>query len=76
MRKGATVKFRSSDVFLPGREDLQQFSSDLEEIEGVIVDFSDSGVASQAFAVVEITLKRTVIVPADKLIAVDNGSMG
>jgi hypothetical protein len=37
-------------------------------MEGVIVDFSDSGNARRAFAVVEVVRTETVVVPVDKLL--------
>jgi hypothetical protein len=36
-------------------------------MEGTIVDFSDSGSTLRAFAVVEVTAKRTIVVPIGKL---------
>jgi hypothetical protein len=37
------------------------------EIEGTIVDFSDSGLKLRAFAVVEVVNGRTMVVPVEKL---------
>ncbi len=37
------------------------------EVEGVVTDFSDSGNRRQAFAVVEVVKKRTVVVPVEAL---------
>lgn len=38
-----------------------------EEVEGTVVDFSDSGSFTRVFAVVEIVHKQTVIVPIQSL---------
>jgi hypothetical protein len=37
------------------------------EAEGTIVDFSDSGLAPRAFALVEMVYTQTVVVPVSKL---------
>jgi hypothetical protein len=37
------------------------------EVDGMIVSFSDSGSKPQAFAVVEVVRKQTLIVPVEKL---------
>jgi hypothetical protein len=67
VQEGAKVRFRVSDVFLPPGEELQEFSDEADEIEGVIVSFSDSGALHRAFAVIEVALKRTLIVPVEKV---------
>jgi hypothetical protein len=66
-KKGDRVTFRVSDVFLPDSEELRVNWADTAEIEGTIVDFSDSGSSSQVFAVVEILERRTLIAPVAKL---------
>jgi hypothetical protein len=66
-REGDTVRFHLSDVFLPSLEDLQTALQREAEVEGTIVDFSDSGSKPCAFAVVEVCRKQTVIVPVFKL---------
>lgn len=53
-----------SDVFLAGTNGLQVDST---EVDGTIVDFSDSGEATRVFAVVEVIQRQTVVVPAAKL---------
>jgi hypothetical protein len=67
VRKGAKVRFRVSDVFLPAGEELREVSPEKDELEGVIVAFSDSGATRRAFAVIEVALKRTLIVPVEKV---------
>jgi hypothetical protein len=61
------VRFHLVDVFLPNATDLRGTSLEEEELEGTVIDFSDSGITSNAFAVIEIIQKRTVIVPIEKL---------
>jgi len=63
--KGARVRFRISDVFLPSPEEL--LSSAETETEGAIVDFSDSGSRRHAFAVVEAENGQTLVIPVEKL---------
>jgi hypothetical protein len=65
--KGDKVSFRVSDVFLPEVEDLRTSWADHAEVEGTVVDFSDSGSAPRVFAVVEVIQRHTVIVPVVKL---------
>jgi hypothetical protein len=65
--KGDKVSFRVSDVFLPDAAEMQAAWADTAEIDGTIVDFSDSGDASRVFAVVEIVQKQSVVVPVAKL---------
>ncbi|HEV2387317.1 MAG TPA: hypothetical protein VGS20_08685 [Candidatus Acidoferrales bacterium] len=59
--------FRLSDVFLPSWEEAPGSLPDAEEIEGTVVDFSDSGSLACVFAVVEIVRRQTVIVPIERL---------
>jgi len=61
------VRFHLADVFLPNAVDLRAVFRDDEEIEGTVIDFSDSGNRQNAFAVVEIIRKQTVIIPIEKL---------
>jgi len=74
--KGARVRFRMSDVFLPSAEGLSDAPSADAEMEGVIVDFSDSGPRRDAFAVVELDDGKTMVVPIEKVVpvaALENG---
>jgi len=64
-----------SDVFLPSPEDLSHRSSAPTEAEGVIIDFSDSGLKHHAFAVVELKNGQTMVVPVEKLKSVPDGSL-
>jgi hypothetical protein len=65
--KGTRVRFRVSDVFLPNPEELLKALFGDTEMEGTIVDFSDSGAKRDAFAVVEVDSGQTWVVPAQKL---------
>jgi hypothetical protein len=58
------VRFRAADIFFP--EGTLNFAEE-QEIEGVIVQFSDSGQVPRAFASVEILVSHTVVVQVDKL---------
>lgn len=61
------MRFHLADVFLPNATDLLGVFGEEEELEGIVVDFSDSGSARGRFAVVEVIVKQTVIVPVEKL---------
>jgi len=65
--KGDQVSFRVCDVFLPNAKELPATWADAAEVEGTIVDFSDSGNTSRVFAVVEVVQRRTVVVPIARL---------
>ncbi|HWF48261.1 MAG TPA: hypothetical protein VG168_14725 [Bryobacteraceae bacterium] len=58
------MRFRVADMFFP--EEPLNFDESLE-IEGVVVQFSDSGQIPRAFASVEILIRQTVVVQVDKL---------
>lgn len=74
-REGDRVRFRLSDVFLPGPEDLFRMPSGDEELEGTIVGFSDSGSQPRAFVVIDLIRSQNVVVPTAKLqIGSSNGS--
>lgn len=72
--KRARVRFRVSDVFLPIPEDLSHRPSTDTETEGVVVDFSDSGLEHHVFAVVELDNEQIMVVPVDKLKLATPGS--
>lgn len=64
---GDRVSFSIADVFLPEpSEVLANLTSDVET-NGVVMEFSDSGSTAQAYAVVRITAKQSVLVPAGSL---------
>jgi hypothetical protein len=66
-RAGDKVRFYLADVFLPSPDEIRRTFCDLEEMEGVVTDFSDSGNVPKAFAVVEVIQKLTMVVPVEKL---------
>jgi hypothetical protein len=51
------VRFRVADIFFP--EESLNFAES-QEIEGIIVQFSDSGQIPRAFASVEILIHQTI----------------
>lgn len=61
------MRFRVSDVFLPSPESAFVPPSAEEEVEGTIVDFSDSGQRARVFALIDVTRKQTLVVPVEKL---------
>ena len=61
------MRFRVSDVFLPSQEELMSAYSGEMELEGAIIEFSDSGTKLRAFAVVELGSRKTIVVPVEKL---------
>ncbi len=68
---GDRVSFRISDVFLPEpSEVLAKLTADVAT-EGVVVEFSDSGSNSRAYAVVRITPQQSVLLPVTALRVVD-----
>jgi len=60
------VHFRVADIFLPSAEEVLALSP-TAELEGVIIDFSDSGSTSRVFAVVDVIRRQNVVVPVEKL---------
>lgn len=61
------MRFLASEVFLASQEDLVSEHPGSVEMEGVIVDFSDSGTRPRAFAVVELATGQKIVVPVEKL---------
>lgn len=60
------MRFRVTDVFLPSAEEVLKVSP-TEELEGVVVDFSDSGSTARVFAVVDVIRRQNLVVPVEKL---------
>lgn len=54
-------------MFLPHIDCLLADFEAKDEMEGTLIDFSDSGNRLHAFAVVEVDQKQTVIIPVEKL---------
>lgn len=67
VHEGDTVRFHVEDIFLPTRDDLLKALTTAGEIEGVVADFSDSGLRPRAFAVVDVVARQSVVVPIEKL---------
>ena len=55
-----------ADVFLPSAEEVLALSP-ATELEGVVIDFSDSGSQARVFAVVAVIRRQNVVVPVEKL---------
>jgi hypothetical protein len=64
---GDTVRFHVTDIFLPTRDDLPKALTTMQELEGVVADFSDSGLQPRAFAVIDVIARQSVVVPVEKL---------
>ena len=65
--KGDRVRFRVTDAFLPGAEELAPLTTSDSSLEGTVVDFSDSGPQTRYFAVVDVVTRYAVVVPVTKL---------
>ena len=68
------MRFRISDVFLPGPEELSIAPSEQSECEGTVVDFSDSGATPHYFALVEVVTRKTLVIPVEKLKMIETKS--
>ena len=64
---GDKVRFRTADVFLPSLEGVLLVPPPEDELEGTIVDFSDSGQKPRFFALIDVVRRQTVVVPVEKL---------
>jgi hypothetical protein len=72
--KGDKVRFHVSDIFLPNAGGVLIASPEESELEGTIVDFSDSGPNVRYFAVVEVVKTQSLIVPVERLDVVETSS--
>lgn len=72
-RIGDQVRFRSGSVFLWPEESPLEALPKGAEIEGTVVGFSDSGLETRVFAIIEVVKKRTVIVPVRDLEVIESG---
>jgi hypothetical protein len=59
-----------SDVYLPSPDALRLSQMEDSEVEGTIVEFSDSGQKTRFFAVIDLVRRQTVVVPVERLQAV------
>jgi hypothetical protein len=66
-QKGDQVRFKVAHIFLPDVQEVLASLTETIEVEGTITDFSDSGKTLQAFAVVQLDEKQTVVVPVERL---------
>ena len=65
--KGDRVRFAKESVFLPDPQEVLAFASECDDLEGTIVDFSDSGIQVKAYAVVEVVRRLSLVVPVEQL---------
>lgn len=63
-------------MFLPSPEGVLSAPPPEEELEGTIVDFSDSGQKARFFALVDVVRRQTVVVPVEKLHRVSQPEAG
>jgi hypothetical protein len=56
-----------ADIFLPAVDDLSKALTSTNQLEGNVVDFSDSGMIPRVFAVVDVIARRSFVVPVEKL---------
>ena len=64
---GDRVSFRISDVYLPEPTEVLAQLTPEAEVNGEIVEFSDSGSRPQAYAVVRLTAEQSVLLPVTAL---------
>jgi hypothetical protein len=73
---GDKVRFSVDDIFLPDAGSVFVAAPGEVQVEGTVVNFSDSGSAPRMFAVVEVIRRQTVVVPIEKLQLNPRGSSG
>jgi hypothetical protein len=61
------VRFHVTDIFLPNPGGVLVSPAEEADLEGTIVGFSDSGLKSRFFAVVEVVRTQSLVVPMEKL---------
>jgi hypothetical protein len=71
---GDKVRFQGSNIFLPGAAGCSAALSEEPELEGTIVGFSDLGPKPRYFAVIEVVMRHSLIVPVEKLEVVKTAS--
>ena len=67
IHEGDTVRFQVADIFLPAADDLPKSFTSADQLEGTVVNFSDSGSLPHVFAVVDVIAHHSVIIPVEKL---------
>lgn len=71
---GDKVRFMLSGVFLPGPGGMLATLPEDTELEGTIIEFSDSGLKSRYFAVIEVVRTQSLIVPVHSLKLVETST--
>jgi hypothetical protein len=67
IHEGDTVRFQGADIFLPATDDLSEALISADQLEGTVIHFSDSGLLPRVFAVVDVIVRRSFVVPVQKL---------
>ena len=67
VKKGDRVSFKVAHVFFPEVDEVLTSLTPEVELEGTVMDFSDSGNTPLAFAVVQLHQEQTVVVPVEGL---------
>jgi hypothetical protein len=67
IHEGDAVRFQVADIFLPPADDLAKALTSTDQLEGTVVNFSDSGLVPRVFAVIDVTARRSFVVPVEKL---------
>ena len=73
-RAGDKVRFQIADVFLPSAGAVFAAMPTDSQLEGTIVGFSDSGLKTRFFAVVEVVRVQSLVVPIEKLEPLDDSA--
>jgi hypothetical protein len=64
---GDRVSFRIADVYLPEPAEVLAMLTPDVEANGVVVEFSDSGSSTRAYALIRITAHQAVLLPITAL---------
>jgi hypothetical protein len=67
IHEGDIVRFRLEDIFMPPVDELPVSLTTAGRLEGTVITFSDSGPLARVFAVIDVTVHQSVIVPIEKL---------
>ena len=65
--EGDIVRFLVGDIVLPSADELQKAFTSADLLEGTVINFSDLGLLPRVFAVVDVTARRSFVVPVQKL---------
>ena len=69
------MRFHLADVFLPNAGAVFAALPQDTELEGTIVGFSDSGLKSRFFAVIEVVKTQSLVVPLEKLEVINTSDL-